>query len=272
MKTLQCTKQKDIYRVFVSMRYWHPFSVETIKKIEEYKPDEIILVPLYPQFSSTTTKSSFEDFCKNIKKTTLVGKQIKALCCFFSDKKFIKAHSELIKETIKNNKIGAKETIILFSAHGLPVSVIEKGDPYEEQVNETVRLIMKEFGSSAIRHKVCYQSKVGPKEWLSPSTEDEIKEAGKRGDSVIIVPVAFVSEHSETLVELDKEYKEVAMKSGVKNYYRVCALGTNKIFIDSLKNLCLKLSNFSSEKPMEVISSDIIKKCSKKNCECVNNN
>jgi len=262
----------DEYKVFVSMRYWHPFSEETIKEIETYSPDEIILVPLYPQFSTTTTRSSLDDFYKKANKTTLAGKQTKALCCFYSDKNFIKAHSQLIKKVLKKGGVDNKKTIILFSAHGLPLSVIEKGDPYEEQVNETVKLIMKDVGSAETRHKICYQSKVGPKKWLSPSTESQIIEAGKRGDSVIIVPVAFVSEHSETLVELDKEYKEIAIKSGVKNYHRVCSLGTNKIFIDSLKDLCLKLGSLELKKTKEIVSSSITRKCSVDYCACINNN
>lgn len=263
--------KENKYKVFVSMRYWHPFSEETIKKIEEYNPEEILLVPLYPQFSTTTTGSSLEDFYNNASKSALSSKQTKAICCFYSNKKFIKAHSALIKKEIKRAGFERDKSIILFSAHGLPISVIEKGDPYEKQVKETVRLIMEEVGVTKVRHKLCYQSKVGPKEWLSPSTESEISKAGERGDSVIIVPVAFVSEHSETLVELDKEYKEIAVKSGVRRYSRVAALGTNEIFIDSLKDLCLKLSCLRPKSLREVISSDIKKRCSS-DCVCVNNN
>jgi len=231
------------FKVFVCMRYWHPFSDEVIKRVEKYNPDEIILLPLYPQFSTTTTASSLKDFHEKISTSGISSKKVHVVDDFFDNKKFIGAHVSLLKDQLK--KINDHEKVaVLFSAHGLPMSVIEAGDPYERQVNETIRLITKQISRKNTRFVVCYQSKVGLKKWLSPSTEEEITEAGKRYEVVVVVPISFVSEHSETLVELDQDYRVFATKIGCKSYKRVKALGTNKIFIDCLKDMCLELSGF----------------------------
>lgn len=263
--------KKGEYRVFVSMRYWHPFSEEVIKDIEDYNPDEILLLPLYPQFSTTTTESSLENFYKNISTSKLKDTNTKAVCCFYNDDSFIQAHVSLIKEAIKKEKIKIKDTVVLFSAHGLPLSVIEKGDPYEEHVKRTVDLVVEGLNIENLNYGICYQSKVGPKKWLSPSTESKILEIGRQGKAAMIIPIAFVSEHSETLVELDKEYREIATKNGVKDYYRVEALGVNEFFVASLKKICLKLSGVKSESRSLVVSSSLNRLCPKDFCKCINN-
>lgn len=263
--------KKEEYKVFVSMRYWHPFSEEVVKKLEDYNPDEILLLPLYPQFSTTTTESSLQDFYKSISNSKLKDVNTRAVCCFYTDDSFIQAHVSLIKETIKKEKIKTKETVILFSAHGLPISVIEKGDPYEEHVKKTVALVVESLNVENLNYEICYQSKVGPKKWLSPSTENKIIEIGKQRKAVMIIPVSFVSEHSETLAELDKEYREIATKNGVKGYYRVKALGVNEFFVASLKKICLKLSGVKSESRRLVVSSSLNRLCPKDFCKCINN-
>lgn len=257
------------FKVFVSMRYWHPFSGDVMGDLKEYKPEEVLFVPLYPQFSTTTTESSFEDFRKSMKKNKIKA-NVKALCCFFENDLFIKAHRDQILKEIKKIKGEEKETTLLFSAHGLPVSVIEGGDPYQEQVEKTVKRITAHPSLKKFRKIVCYQSKVGPKKWLEPSTEEEIKKAGRNGEKVVVVPIAFVSEHSETLVELDVEYRDFATNSGVKEYCRVPALGINKNFIDSLKEMCLKLSSEEVGGKYKVFSSENRRVCSKKFCRCIN--
>jgi len=231
------------FRAFVSMRYWHPFSNEAIKQIEQYNPDEIILLPLYPQFSTTTTASSLEDFKKTLKSSRVSKKKVHVINNFFDNKKFIEAHVGLLNKELKNMDNNEK-VAVLFSAHGLPISVIEAGDPYEKQINKTVSLISEKISRKNTRFVICYQSKVGLKKWLSPSTEEEIIKAGKESESVVVVPVSFVSDHSETLVELDQDYRIFATKVGITNYRRVESLGTNKIFIDCLKDMCLELSDF----------------------------
>ncbi|MCT4634767.1 MAG: ferrochelatase [Rickettsiales bacterium] len=216
-------KLKDEFKVFVSMRYWHPFASEIAKKIKVYAPDEILLLPLYPQFSTTTTKSSLDEFSNLMKNFNL-----KTTCCYFKDPNFIKSHAELISKNLPKEKYR-----ILFSAHGLPEKIIKQGDPYQYQVEETVKAVVKELAPKT-DYVVCYQSKVGPLKWIGPSTEDELKKAAEENIAVVVVPIAFVSEHSETLVELDIEYKELFEEKCKKPYIRIPALNDSDLFIKSL--------------------------------------
>lgn len=220
------------FEVFICMRYAPPMSDEVAQKIKDYAPDEIIMLPLYPQFSTTTTGSSIADLKQALAKHKVAASQ-KVMCCYKTGEGFIKAHVDLIEKTIE--PLEDKNNIrILFSAHGLPQKIIDAGDPYQKQVEETVGAIMKNLpGEVIIDHKITYQSRVGPMKWLQPSTIDEIKVAAKLKKTIIVVPVAFVSEHVETLVELDIEYAEIAKNMGAK-YLRVPALGTHDDFIEDL--------------------------------------
>ena len=238
-------KEKEEYKVFISMRYWNPFVDETIKKVINWGPCEVILLPLYPQFSSTTSGSSLSSWRHaaikhNYKATT------KIICCYPKEEHFILAHVENIKKTlnkIKNNNKQRKKIKLLFSAHGLPEKTIKKGDPYQGQVEQTVSKVIEKINNAEFSYTICYQSKVGPLKWIGPSTESEIIKASKKNQIIVLIPIAFVSEHSETLVELDIEYKEVAKLNGCKKYYRVPALGINKEFINGLHNLVIKKSD-----------------------------
>ena len=222
-------------QVFVSMRYWHPMTSEAVKQVQEYNPDQVFLLPLYPQYSTTTSKSSLDAWFKESKKQNL---QIntKYVCCYPTNEKLIEAHSSLIQKKIEG--INSKKIRILFSAHSLPVSIIKGGDPYQWQVQQTVQSIMKKL-TGVEEHVLCYQSKVTPVKWLEPSTPDEIKRAIKDDVVIVVVPIAFVSDHSETLVELDIQYKNLAQEMGSKDYYRIEALNINEIFIEGLKDLVL---------------------------------
>ena len=232
-------KDSKEYGVFVSMRYWHPFSYETIKEVEKFCPDEIILLPLYPQFSTTTSQSSIRDFCSHLELSKIKGTTVKLVDSFFDNKLFIDAHVKLIKEAITSLGQKPDEFVVIFSAHSLPLSIIKRGDPYKEQTEKTVGLISKKL--PGIKTRLGYQSKIGPVKWLGPDTRDEIIKVASEGKSIILVPIAFVSEHLETLVELDIEYKNIARERGVKGFHRVRALGTEELFIDSLADLCLKV-------------------------------
>ena len=224
------------YKVFICMRYWYPFSHEVVKDVKSYNPDEIILLPLYPQFSTTTTASSVKDWNNNAKKAGLEV-PTKTICCYPYEEKFIQSHLNLIKDAI--NKVENKDNIrVLFSAHGLPKKIIDKGDTYQWQVEQGAEKIAKRIGIENLDWNVCYQSRVGPLEWIKPSTDEEIVRAGKDGKSVVLVPIAFVSEHSETLVELDIEYKKLADENNVKEYIRVPTLSVEKDFIRSLADIC----------------------------------
>ena len=248
-------------QVFVSMRYWHPMTDEVVQKVKAYNPDHVFLLPLYPQYSTTTSKSSLDVWLKESKKQNLKV-PTKYACCYPTNKKLIEAHSQLIQKQIlqvKNKKIR-----ILFSAHSLPVSIIKSGDPYQWKVQQTVLSIMNGI-NGAEDHVLCYQSKVTPVKWLEPSTPDEIKKAVQDDVAIIIVPIAFVSDHSETLVELDIEYKNLAEEMGSKDYYRIEALNINEMFIEGLKDLVLE------SQEVRVTKNISAKICPKTFKECYHN-
>lgn len=228
------------FGIFISMKYWHPMAESVVEDVKIYNPDEIIFLPLYPQFSSSTTLTSFEEFGLLLEKRGIRAK-VKKICCYYDQENFIKSHIALIKEKIKKFKKDDKVRI-LFSAHSIPTKYVASGDPYEWQIQNTVKAILKDEEIAKYETSLCYQSKVGPVKWLSPSTESEIEKAAKDKINIIIVPIAFVSEHIETLVELDIEYKHIADRYNVK-YERVAALGVNEEFISSLANMVLNSSN-----------------------------
>ena len=253
--------EKDNYKVFISMRYWKPFVNETVKKIMKWQPDEVILLPLYPQFSTTTSGSSLHSWKKEID-TKKYRVPTKIICCYPTEENFIKAHVNEIKKIFnkaKKQNINNKKIRILFSAHGPPEKIIKKGDPYQNQVERTVYKVLESLNQDEFLYTICYQSKVGPLKWIGPSTEDEIIKATQSKEAIILVPIAFVSEHSETLVELDIEYKELALKNGCELYLRAPALGKNEEFIKSLFKLVTQKKN---EKILNArVCSNDYKKC-----------
>lgn len=218
--------------IYISMRYWHPRAEEVINKIAEKNYQKVLLLPLYPQFSTTTTLSSVEEFISIFKQKNLKS-DIKICGCYPTNKDFIKAHTELMLSKLEG--IEDKSSIeIFFSAHGLPQKIIDKGDPYQYQVEQTKEEIVKLANISNLSYKITYQSRVGPVKWLEPNTEDEVIRAAKEGKNIVILPIAFVSEHSETLYELDYEYKKLALENGAKGFFRIKALQDNENFIKSL--------------------------------------
>ena len=228
---------KGNYKCFVVMRCWHPRAKHVIKKVKEFNPEEIILLPLYPQFSAATSGSSINEWNDLCKKENYKIKT-KTICCYPTENNFIESHVNLIKKTLKN--IENKNFKLLFSAHGLPEIKIKKGDPYQWQVEETVNAIMSKLKGESLDYTISYQSRVGPLKWIGPSTDTEIIKYSKEKKSIVIVPVAFVSEHSETLVELDIEYKKLAIKNGCSFYKRVPALGIEESFIKGLAELVVQ--------------------------------
>jgi len=229
--------KKGDYRCFVVMRCWHPRASDVIKKVKEYNPEEITLLPLYPQFSATTSGSSINEWNKLCEKENYNIKT-KTICCYPTEDNFIVSHVSLIKKTLSTVK--DRNFKLIFSAHGLPESKIKKGDPYQWHVEETVKEIMLKLKSENFDYVISYQSRVGPMKWIGPSTDAEIIKYSKEKKGIIIVPVAFVSEHSETLVELDIEYKKIAEKNGCIFYKRVPALDSEENFIKGLAHLVLQ--------------------------------
>ena len=230
----------DEYKCFIVMRCWYPRAKEVVKKVKIFNPQQIILLPLYPQYSNATSGSSIKewtDICVQEK----VNIKTKTICCYPTEKNFILSYANLIKEKINLNKLS--ETILIFSAHGLPENKIKQGDPYQWQVENTVSDLVKKLSIKNLNYILSYQSRVGPLKWIGPSTDIVIKKEAQKNKIIVVVPVAFVSEHSETLVELDIEYKKLATENGSKDYLRVPAVTANKDFINSLKTSILETSN-----------------------------
>ncbi len=222
------------YKCFVVMRCWHPRAEDVLNNVKNYNPGEVILLPLYPQYSAATSGSSIKEW-KDICKKSNYKKKTSTICCYPTESYFIKSHVNEIKKKIKD----LKNYVLIFSAHGLPEKNILKGDPYQWQVEQSVKNIVKDLNLDKLDWILSYQSRVGPLKWIGPSTDDVIVQNSKIGKRIVIVPIAFVSEHSETLVELDIEYKELANINGCKDYIRVPALGTNPDFINSLSSLII---------------------------------
>lgn len=219
-------------RVFIAMRYWKPFVADAAAAVRAWKADEVVLLPLYPQYSTTTTASSLAAWSQAYGKD---GPQPRTICCFPDEAELAGAHAELILSTWRN--AGAPDNVrVLFSAHGLPKRTIERGDPYQWQVEQTGAAIARMLPTDW-ETEICYQSRVGPLEWIGPSTEASIAKAGAERKAVIVAPIAFVSEHIETLVELDREYAEKAHEAGVSVYLRAPALGVHARFIGLLGDL-----------------------------------
>jgi len=220
-------------RAFVAMRCSPPFSEDCARDVAAWKPERIVLLPLYPQFSTTTTASSFgawERAAHGLKVTT------SRICCYPQQKGFVTAAAGLISEMWNRRKAGIDYRLLL-SAHGLPERTIARGDPYRWQVEQSAAAIVDRLGIKGLDWQVCYQSRVGPLKWIGPATDAEIRRAGTDGKGVVVAPIAFVSEHSETLVELDIEYGHLAKESGVPDYLRVPTVGTQPVFVEGLADL-----------------------------------
>jgi len=223
----------DDVRCFIAMRYWHPLTAETAAEVAAWAPDEIVLLPLYPQFSTTTTGSSVKAWREAYR-----GRgQVRTICCYPAASGLVEAHARLIRETwAAAGHDGPRR--LLFSAHGLPEKVVQAGDPYQVQIEATCAAVAARLGEGW-DWKVCYQSRVGPMKWIGPSTEDEIRAASAAGLALVVTPIAFVSEHVETLVELDHEYGALAKAAGCPAYVRVPALGVDRVYIDNLAAMAL---------------------------------
>ena len=230
-------------KCFVAMRYWHPFSDVAARAVKAWNPDEIVLVPLYPQYSTTTTGSSFTAWREASAQAGLM-KPVTSLCCYHSSPAFLRATAAIIRTAYDSARsaLPAETRLrIMFSAHGLPEVIIKKGDPYQFQMERTVAgvvRVLREAGDlDDLDHVLCYQSRATPQKWIDPSIEAELERAAHDGVAVLVTPIAFVSDHSETLVELDVEYREVAEKLHLPGYFRVPAQNSDGGFIDALAEL-----------------------------------
>ncbi len=226
----------DRHRCFVAMRYWHPTSAEAARAVAEWAPDEIVCLPLYPQFSTTTTASSLADWRRAAARHALV-QPTRNICCYPVKSGFIDAVAGLIRPVLDAAAGIGRTPRLLLSAHGLPQRIVQAGDPYPAQVEMTALAIAAALARPDLDWRVCYQSRVGPLEWIGPATDAEIRRAGADGVPLVVAPISFVSEHSETLVELDLDYRQIAQKSGVPAYHRVPTVGADPRFIAALAAL-----------------------------------
>ncbi|HEX6958034.1 MAG TPA: ferrochelatase [Ferrovibrio sp.] len=239
----------DDYRVLIAMRYWHPFASEAAREALAWGADRVLLLPLYPQFSTTTTASSLKDWRRAAAKAGL-DVPMAAIGCYPEESGFIVAQTALLRQALAAVEAEPAQRgplRILFSAHGLPKRVVLDGDPYQMQVERSVAAILRQLNRPEIDSVICYQSRVGPLEWIGPSTEAEVARAAKDGCAIVVVPVAFVSEHSETLVELDIEYAHLAMRAGAASYTRVPTVGTQPEFIVGLARLVRNATNYDGD-------------------------
>jgi protoporphyrin/coproporphyrin ferrochelatase len=224
--------------IVTAMRYWHPLSDAAAQNVQRLDADRLVLLPLYPQYSASTTGSSQRAWGAAAKRRGLTVPS-RTVCCYPTEPGFIGAIAALTRPAYERVRAihPAKPPRILFSAHGLPKKMVERGDPYQAQVEMTAAAVVKELAIPGLDWQICYQSRVGPLEWIGPYAEQEIARAGKDGVPLVVVPVAFVSEHSETLVELDITYRDDARKHGVPHYERVPTVGTHPTFIAGLARL-----------------------------------
>jgi len=225
----------DRHKVFIAMRYWHPRVTEAVSAVQVYRPDRIVLLPLYPQYSSTTTGSSLRDWHAAAARAGLTAPSA-AVCCYPQQNGLIGEMAARLRPHIAAAR--AKGPVrLLLSAHGLPKQIVARGDPYQWQVEQTAAALVARLGEADLDWRVCYQSRVGPLEWIGPATDAEIARAGREGRALVVAPVAFVSEHSETLVELDIEYARLARENGALAYERAPTVDAGAAFIGGLADL-----------------------------------
>ena len=222
----------DGFRVFIAMRYWRPLCDDTAAAVKAWGADRILLLPLYPQFSTTTTASSLAEWKRAASDAGLEA-TTHALCCYPDSQGFVDALAEPLARGLEDMPAGERLRV-LFSAHGLPERIVAAGDPYRWQVERTMSGVLARLGRPDLDAVLCFQSRVGPLAWLKPATDEEIRRAGAERCSLIVVPIAFVSEHSETLVELDRDYGRLAASAGVPRYRRLPTVGTDPLFIAGL--------------------------------------
>lgn len=239
LQQLLLTREDADYSVFICMRYWHPMAEDVVRKVKAWNPDRIVLLPLYPQYSTTTTRSSLQAWNRFAAEAGLDAPTA-LVCCYPEARGFVAASAAHIRkayEEMRAQHPDQKAPRLLFSAHGLPEDIIADGDPYQAQCEQSARAIVRACEIENLDWAICYQSRVGPKKWIGPSTGDELKRAGIDNVPVIIYPHAFVSEHVETLVEIEIEYRHEAEALGVPAFARVPTVGVDQAFIEELAQL-----------------------------------
>jgi protoporphyrin/coproporphyrin ferrochelatase len=227
-------------KIYVGMRYWHPYTEEAIAQLTQDNIEHVVILPLYPQFSISTSGSSFRLLDKLWQEDPKLQRiEYKVIPSWYKQPSYLQAMAELISQEL--DQFPNPDSVhIFFSAHGVPKNYVEEaGDPYQQEIEECTALIMQTLNRTN-EHTLAYQSRVGPVEWLQPYTDDALPELGAKGvKDLVVVPISFVSEHIETLQEIDIEYRELAEESGIENFRRVPAPNTHPLFIRALADLVL---------------------------------
>ncbi len=228
---------------FVAMRYWHPFTAEAVAALERADCDEIVLLPLYPQYSGATTGSSLNEWNRRYQPN---GKTVHVVTEFYRNEGYLDALAESIDRTLARFDDPSRPELI-FSAHSVPIAVVERGDPYQRQIEETVALAMRRGGWSN-GHRLCYQSKVGASRWLQPTLRATVRQvAEQKIEEVCVVPVSFVSDHVETLGEIDHEARKLAGELGIRRFEMTPGLNDSPTFIRALADLVLEAAGVREE-------------------------
>ncbi len=225
-------------RVVVAMRYWRPFTADAIRELQQHGAEEIVLLPLYPQYSKTTTGSSLNEWKRRFAGNGRegYGPRVQAIEHFYRDPGYLRAVVESIDGTL-GEFADPREVDMVFSAHSIPVAVVERGDPYQRHIEETVELVWRMGGWPGRRH-LCYQSKVGASKWLRPSMHETVRRLAAEGRRhVLVAPISFVSDHVETLHEIDIEHRRQARGLGIEDYRMVPGLNDSPRFIEALAGL-----------------------------------
>lgn len=246
-------KGQDI-RVYVGMRYWNPFTEEAVAKIKRDQIEQLVILPLYPQFSISTSGSSFRVLEKLWQQDPSLQKiDYTVIPSWYNRPGYLQAMAELIHQEIEHCE-HPEQVPIFFSAHGVPVSYVEEaGDPYRDEIEGCTAAIMQTLNRPN-PHVLAYQSRVGPVEWLKPYTEEAIPELAEQGvKELVVVPISFVSEHIETLEEIDMEYRELAEESGIEKFHRVPALNTHPVFINDLAEMVIEALDAPNIKFSDVV-------------------
>jgi protoporphyrin/coproporphyrin ferrochelatase len=221
-------------RVVVAMRYWKPFTDEAIRLLESHAPDRVVLLPLYPQYSKTTTGSSLNEWKRQFH-TNGWNPRIHEIAEFHEDEAYLDSVVDAVRAALGNED--SREFDFVFSAHSVPVSVIDGGDPYQKQIERTVDLVWQRGGWQGRKH-LCYQSKVGASKWLRPSMHETVARlAAEKSKRLLVVPISFVSDHVETLHEIDIEHREQAHGLGIADYRMAPGLNDSPKFIAALAGL-----------------------------------
>ena len=224
-------------KVFVAMRYWHPLTKSVVAALEAGQFETVILLPLYPQYSKTTTGSSLNEWTRCISGSTVREITVKAISHFYTNDLYLEAVVEKVEESLKELAVSPMPTYLVFSAHSIPVSVIQAGDPYQKQIEATVELLMRR-GRWSLPWTICYQSKVGTSRWLKPFLHETLENLASKGaQKVCVVPISFVSDHVETLNEINIEAREVAQSLGIRDFRMVPGLNDSPKFIEALAGL-----------------------------------